>query len=112
MRKMKAFGFSVKFPSVIYWRLPAENRKTERLVVQHLEKAGRSAAMLDVGLAVGAGCSEEDACLASDEFGQIRTYARLPRPALFHARIALSRTLTALDRLDGGSEGDIAGIRD
>jgi hypothetical protein len=85
--------------------------KTERLVVQHLEEAVRSAAMLDVGLALGVGRSEEDARLASDELGQIGCDARLPRFALFHARIAMPRTLTGLDSLDGWREGDIAEIR-
>src|SRR5262249_28289643 len=85
--------------------------KTERLVVQHLEEAGRSAAVLNIGLAVGARRSEEDARLLPNELGQLGCDARLPGPALFHARIALSPTLPALDRLDGGCEGDIAGIR-
>src|ERR1700686_1385006 len=88
-----------------------EIRKTECLVVNHLEEAWRSTAMLDVGLAVGAGGSQKDARLAFNELGQIGCDARLPRPTLFHARIAWSRTFTALDRLDALREGDIAGIR-
>src|ERR1700682_4223801 len=67
--------------------------------------------MLDVRLAVGAGRSEEDALLASDELGQIGRDAHLPRPAFLHARISLSRPFTALDCLDGRRESDIAGIR-
>ena len=39
--------------------------ESDRLVVEHVQEAGRAAAMLDVGLAVGACRRQEDAGLSA-----------------------------------------------
>ena len=84
--------------------------KGDRLVVEHVQEAGRAAAMLDVGLAVGARRRQEHAGLGGDEGSEVRRDGCAPAAALFHRGIAVPRALALLDRLDRRRERDIAGI--
>src|SRR5690606_13674165 len=77
--------------------------------IEHAQKAGRTAAMLDIGLSFGIRGREENAGLRFNERFQVGRNETLPSATLLHARIRVARSLSDLDRLHGGSEGDIAG---
>ena len=73
----------------MYWRLPEKSAKAMVLLVEHVQEAGRAAAVLDVGLAVGIGGGEEDAGLLADEGGEVGRDGRPPAAALLHRGIAV-----------------------
>src|SRR5262245_31427555 len=83
--------------------------KSDGAVVEHAQESCRTAAMLDVGLALDVNSGEEDAHLCLDEGLQVRRDLCAPASLFFHAFIGRARTLTGLQCLDGGREGDIAG---
>jgi hypothetical protein len=86
----------------------AEIREGQGLAIEHAQEACRAAAMLDIRLPGGARGAEEDAGLRADEGGELGRDLGLPAAILLHPPIARSRPLAALDRLDGGREGDVA----
>lgn len=84
--------------------------KSERLLVQHFQKALRTTAVLDIGLAIRRGSGEIEAVGLGEE--GLEVFIDLGAPAaLLDPAISLSRTLARLDRLHRGGKGDIAGIR-
>ena len=87
----------------------AQIGKAQRPLVQDLEEALRAAAVLDVGLSLAIGRGHKDACLGSDEGGEVRRHGRLPAAALLHAAVAGAGAALLLDRLDGRGEGNVAG---
>ena len=60
----------------------AEVGEGQRLVVQHLQKAGRAAPVLDVRLPLGAGRAQVEHIQPRQELGQVRRHTGLPAPAL------------------------------
>src|SRR5882757_10047442 len=69
--------------------LPVAGEVCERdgVLVKYAQETRRSAAMLDIGLAVGVDGREEDAGLCRDELREIGCNAALPATALLHAGI-------------------------
>ncbi len=87
-----------------------EIREGDRPIVEHPQKAGRAATVLDVGLALLVGSGDEDARLRHDEFFKIGRDARSPRTLLFHSRIGPARTSKCLHCFDSGRKGDVARV--
>src|SRR5208282_3221586 len=84
--------------------------EADSLLIEHSQKAHRTAAMLNVRLAGGVCGREECAVLLFDEGFQFRRDPRFPGTGLFHMRVRSPRTLARLQGLDGRRERDIAGI--
>jgi hypothetical protein len=80
--------------------------------IDHLQETRWPTAMLDVRLALrtGGGGGEKNTCLPFDKFGKFVSNLRCPAALAFHPGIGSTRTLTRLDSLDAGGEGDIAGV--
>jgi len=56
--------------------------KSDRVLIEHLKKPCRPAAMLNVGLAVGVRCREKCAGLRLDEVLEFRRDLRLPSASM------------------------------
>jgi hypothetical protein len=72
---------------------------------EHLDKAARSTAMLDVGPALATGGADDDAVGTPQAFLHLFRQARsvgIPRRQLFHA---VPRAVAKLCGTDGGAEG-------
>src|SRR5262245_29431253 len=90
--------------------IACEIDKAKGFFIEHLEKARRATAMLNVGLTFRIGGGQEDAGLPFDEGPEISADVRRPGALVLALRVAVARTLTVLDRLDGRRKGDIARI--
>ena len=82
--KMCARSFSLRWPSVMYCRLPPKSAKASVWRADGLQEARRPAAMLDIGPAVGAGRREEEGVDDAEELAEIVGDLRLPLAALEH----------------------------
>src|SRR5437588_1696897 len=81
----------------------------QRGLVQYLDKTLRSAAMLDIGLAVRRGGREIEAVGLSQQARKIVVDLGAPAAALLDVGIRLARSLAGLDRFHRGRERDVAG---
>src|SRR5262249_8974202 len=81
--------------------IAGEIDKAKSLLIEHLEKAGRAAPVLNVGLTFRIGGGQEYAGLRLDEGLEIGADARRPRAFVLALGVAVARTLAVLDRLDG-----------
>ena len=98
----KRFGIFRKVAEGDVLSIAAEVGEGERFFVEHFEEAGRAAAMLDVGLGIGAGGAEVEHVHVLDEFGELGRDFGLPAVAFFDVGIGAAR---ALGRLDGFHRG-------
>jgi hypothetical protein len=82
----------------------------QRGLVQNFHKTFRAAAMLDIGLAVGAGGCEIEAVGLRQECRQILIDLGAPAATFFDMRVAVARSLAGLDFLHRGGECHVARI--
>src|SRR5665213_2718651 len=82
------------------------------LLVQDLDKALGAAAMLDIGLPVGAGGGEKQAVGVGQEARQLFVDLGAPAAILLDLDKHFARSLAGLDCLDRRGERDIAGINE
>src|ERR1035437_5305833 len=82
----------------------------QRVFVRNPDEALWSAAMLDIGLAIGAGGGQEQAVLRSEKRGEVVVDLGAPAAVLLDAGIGIARSLAGLDRLHGRGERHVAGI--
>src|SRR6266849_8344581 len=82
----------------------------QRVLVQNLDEAFGPAAMLDIGLSISGGGSQEHAVSGSEECGEVLVDLGAPAAVLLDARIGVARSLAGLDRLYRRRERHVARI--
>jgi hypothetical protein len=81
----------------------------DRVVVDRAEEAGRAAAVLDVGLAVGARRGEERGVDPGEEGAQLAGHLGAEAAVRLDPGVGGAGAALGLQALDRGGEGDVAG---
>src|SRR5271154_2813476 len=71
--------------------IPGEVREAERLLVQHVNEALGSSAMLYIGLPLRIRGRKVDAVAVGNESGEVGSYRGLPSAFSFHPAVHLAR---------------------
>src|SRR5262249_50049243 len=82
--------------------------KADGFVVEHMQEAGRAAAVLDVRLTLRVRGGDEDAGLRRDKCREVGRNPCRPRATLIHALVKAARTLARLYCLDARRKDQVA----